>query len=415
MSKTPNPRTSQFLVRLVLIGTMAMVFAFVSSCSDDSVAPDPDPDPQPTAKIETWAGNGLAAWDGDNNPLLESSFYQPIDVTFTPSHGTYIMDWNNHRIRKVTDEGTLETVIGTNIIGDGPPDFSDLTEPGAPGTEVRLNHPTKLIELNDGRLLLTAWHNHKLRRYDPATGLVYVVAGGPAGFGGDGGHYHDALLNQPQQTIQAPDGTLYILDQRNQVVRRVDPATENISTVVGTPAEVIDGIPQEGGYSGDNGPPLGCEINLPTGPNPAPGGAICMDDQGRLYIADTNNNRIRRCDFDQNIITTVVGTGVAGYSGDGGDPRQAQLDWPLDIEFGPDGRLYIADEFNNVIRAVDFDKNVITTVAGNGEEGFSGDGGDPKKARLSGPRGIAFDQDGYLYIIDTGNHRIRRIDTPFGG
>ena len=119
--------------------------------------------------ICTWAGTGEAGFNGDDQPLLASTLYWPVDLTFTPSGQTYLLDWNNHRVRRATPEGTLVTVIGTDFVGDGPYDESDQIPPGAPGTEVHLNHPTHILPLADGTLLLTAWHNHKLRLYDPQT------------------------------------------------------------------------------------------------------------------------------------------------------------------------------------------------------------------------------------------------------
>jgi sugar lactone lactonase YvrE len=213
------------------------------------------------------------------------------------------------------------------------------------------------------------------------------------------------LLNQQAHAVEAPDGSLYINDQRNQCIRKIDPSGM-VSTVAGT--KVCNLAP--GGFSGDGGSPLLAEINQPTGPNPnPPGGGLALDAQGRLYIADTLNHRIRRVDFDLDLIETVVGNGTPAFAGDGGDPLQASLHTPLDITFGPDDRLYIADAYNHAIRAVDFTANTIETVAGTGVRGFSGDGGPAIAARLALPYGVGFDADGNLYIADTYNHRIRRV------
>jgi sugar lactone lactonase YvrE len=385
---------------------MSLLAFFALSCSDDSTGPgDPDPDPlacdDTPGSICTWAGTGDAAFDGDGHSLLASSFYWPIDLTFLSSGKVVILDWNNHRVRMLQPDNTLQTIIGTDMVGDGPPDFSDFIPPGAPGTTIDLNHPTHILELPDGRLLLTAWHNHKMRVWDPNTGLTLVTCGRGAGFRGDGGPAEDALLNQPQQTILSTNGDLYVLDQRNQRVRMIAGDTGIITTVVGS------GV---AGFAGDGGPPLEAQISLHTGSNPPASGAIALDDQGRLYISDTKNHRIRMVDFDQNVITTIAGNGLSGYNGDDQLAVQASLNNPKDVEVGPDGRLYVADDLNNRVRAIDPATGIITTVAGNGEAAFAGDGGPAVEASLFRPSGIAFDSEERLYIADTFNNRIRRVN-----
>ena len=234
--------------------------------------------------ICTWAGTGDAGFNGDGHTLLASTLYWPVDLAFTHSNTPYILDWNNHRVRRVTADNTLTTAIGTDFIGHGPYDESDQSLPGAPGGEVHLNHPTHILPLNDGTLLLTSWHNHKLRLYNPRTDRVHIIAGSGPGFAGDGGPARDALFSQPPQTALAPDGSLYVLDQRNQRVRKID-ANGVITTVVGT---------GEPGFSGDDGPPNEAQLQLPAGANPLPAGGLAFDPQGRLYISDALNNRIRR-------------------------------------------------------------------------------------------------------------------------
>ena len=144
--------------------------------------------------ICTWAGTGDAGFNGDGHTLLASTLYWPVDLAFTHSNTPYILDWNNHRVRRVTGDNTLTTAIGTDFIGDGPYDESDQSLPGAPGGEVHLNHPTHILPLNDGTLLLTSWHNHKLRIYDPHTDRVHIIAGSGPGFAGDGEPARDAHL-----------------------------------------------------------------------------------------------------------------------------------------------------------------------------------------------------------------------------
>lgn len=375
------------------------VFSLLALAAAMSCGPRTPPCRDTPGVICTWAGNGEPAFDGDRNHRLSSSFYWPMDMEFSPSGQAFVLDWNNHRIRRVNADDTLETVVGTDFVGDGPEDFSDMMEPGAPGTSVNLNHPTDLLFLPDGRMLISTWHNHKIRRWDPATGRVVVTCGAGPGYAGDGGPAAMALLNQPNKIVLDAQGNLYIADQRNQRIRKID-TSGVISTVVGTGVK---------GYGGDNGPPLNAQLSFPTGGNPEPGGGLAIDTRGRLFIADTENHRIRMVDFAANVITTIAGTGTPGYSGDNGPATMAQLNFPRDIEFGPDGRLYIADTDNHRIRAMDLNTGTITTVAGTGTPGFSGDNGPATMAQLYRPFGIAFDSNGYLYIVDTYNHRIRRV------
>jgi len=361
---------------------------------------DNNPQPDVSGEISTWAGNGQAGFNGDGNALTESSLYWPVNIVMDPAGTFYIVDWNNHRVRMVTSDNTLESIIGTDFVGDGPQDKSDLTQPGAAGTLINLNHPTHFLPLPDGTFLLSAWHNHKLRKYDPVTGLVYVYSGDGPGFSGDGNGYETALFNQPTETVLGPDGSYFILDQRNQRVRKIG-TDGTIVTVVGT------GI---AGFSGDGGSPLLAQINMPGGSNPVPGGSLAFDRQGRLYISDVLNNRIRRVDFEQDIIETVVGNGNAGYGGDMAAANLAEINNPRGIVFGPDNRLYIADELNNRIRVVDFQTGMIDTFVGDGNASFSGDGGQAKTASLNRPAGLDFDNEGNLYVADTYNHRIRKIN-----
>jgi len=380
--------------------------SFLVGCNSDQPTPVASCSDQP-GTICTWAGTGHAEYSGNGGPPEQAGLYWPIDVTFASDGRAYIADWNNHAIRQVGLDGKVHTVVGTGFdIGDGPVSSStpsDLIPPGPLGTKIALNHPTDVKELPNGKILVVCWHNHKLREYDPATGLVVVTCGRGAGFRGDGGPADSALLAWPTKAAVAASGDVYLLDQENQRVRKID-ASGRITTVVGT------GI---AGFSGDGGSPLSAQLHFPsggalTGNNPAPGGGLALDSQGMLYISDTMNRRIRRVDFAANVITTIAGTD-SGYGGDGGPAVDAKLAYPFDIDFGPDGRLYVADKGNDRIRAIDLTTGIINTVAGNGRPGFSGDGGNAVDASLHGPLGIAFDNAGHLYIADTYNSRIRRV------
>ncbi len=359
--------------------------------------------------ICTFAGDGEEGFNGDGLHRLQTAMYWPFDIEFAASGRTYVVDWNNHKVRQLMPDQTFKTVIGTDFIGDGPDDLSDQTAPGAPGTTVNLNHPTDVQELPNGDLALMAWHNHKIRMYYPDTGLVRVMAGAGAGFRGDGGPAKQALVNQPPHGALDSHGNLFFIDQRNQRIRVLyDFANQReqaiIQTVVGTGVQ---------GFNGD-GVALQTMLNFPAGGNPEPSGGIAVDANGTLYFSDSNNNRIRRVDFSnadftEGVVTTIAGDGTGGFSGDGGPAKDAEIYYPEDLEVGPDGNLYFADTDNHRVRMIDMQTGIISTIAGTGVGGYSGDGGMAKDAQLLRPFGVAFDQNGDLYIADTFNSRIRRV------
>ncbi len=387
--------------------TVLVLVALLAGCSDDDsgTTPTPDdglPDDPAAGTIQTWAGDGFAGFNGDGKPQLHTSMYWPIDLMFASNGTPYVLDWNNHRVRQLQTDGTFQTIMGNDILGDGPYDQADLTPPGTSGTRIQLNHPTDILELPDGRIIVTCWHNHKLRVWDPATGLAYVMVGRGAGFVGDTFPVDaNTRVNQIVSSVTATDGSLFFLDQRNQRIRRIDGATTVVSTVAG------DGVV---GFDGDDGPPLDASMRQPTGTNPPPGGSVVLDSQGRIYFTDVLNHRVRRVDLGANVIVTVVGDGTPGFGGDGGAGTSASLNNPRDLEFGPDGLLYIADELNNRVRRFDPATGIVTTVVGVGTAGFSGDGGPAGAAQLNRPTGLAFDENDWLYIADQYNHRIRRVN-----
>jgi RHS repeat-associated protein len=241
----------------------------------------------------------------------------------------------------------------------------------------------------DGSLYIADSPNQRIRRVGP-DGIITTVAGGGTGGLGDGGRATEATLFNPTDVAAGSDGSLYIADSSNQRVRRVDPSGI-ITTVAGTGVN---------GFSGDGGPAIHAQISSPSG--------IGLGPDGSLYIADSGNNRVRRIGTD-GIITTVAGNGLQLFGGDGGLATQAQLNNPERLALGPDGSLYIADRGNSRVRQISL-AGIITTFAGNGVAGFSGDGFAATEAQLNTPRGIAVGPDGGLYIADSFNHRVRRVD-----
>lgn len=356
-----------------------------------------------------WAGTGLAQFDGDGRNRAVTSFYWPLDLSFAPDGRAYVLDWQNHRVRRVGLDGRLETVMGNDGVGDGPADLSDLHLPGAPGSSVELNHPTDVDFLPDGRVVVAAWHNHKIRVLDPGTGLVTVLMGrgpgvvGDPGGNGDGGPADRALLNQPKSVAVSSEGAVLVTDSRNQRIRSIAPTDQHVVTT-------IAGVGGLAGLSPDPGPCLQAEFFMQRqDENPEPGGGIAIDGVGRVYLADTYNDRIRRIDPSTGTVETIAGSGVPGYAGDGGLAVAAQLKRPRDLEFGPDGRLYVADTDNQRIRAIDLATGLIGTVAGGGLVEPGDAGVFSTAAQLHRPFGIAFDAAGALYIADTFANRILRM------
>lgn len=386
-----------------------------------AAAGDPPPTPQPTppptiipctdvvGSICTYAGTGGSGFDGNGRDRLETTFYWPLDIEFTPSGRRLFLDWNNHLVREILEDETITTIMGSDFVGDGPADLSDLTPEGADPLTVDLNHPTDIQELSNGDLAIMAWHNHKIRIIRAEDGRVRVLLGAGAGFAGDGGPAKDARVNQPPRAVLDPEGNLFLVDQRSQRIRFLrdfDTDRENaiISTVVGSGVK---------GFNGD-GLALETQFSFPAGPNPEPGGGVALDARGRLYIADTQNHLIRRVEFisadlTTGVVTTIAGTGQPGFNGDGPNARAAQINNPEDIEIGPDGNLYFADTNNDRVRMLNLSTGSIETIAGNGVRGYSGDGGAAIDASLNRPFGVAFDDAGDLYISDTFNGRIRKV------
>jgi hypothetical protein len=251
----------------------------------------------------------------------------------------------------------------------------------------------------DGSILLMAWHDHKLRKIDPASGHVWVVGGAGPGFAGDGGPVASALFKQPSALAVDEAANIYIVDQQNLRVRRIDGQTRVISSIVGNGTA---------GAAGDGGPATAAQLNLQLGSNPEPSGGIAYS-AGTLYISDTENNRVRKVVLATGVIDTLAGTGGFGYAGDGGPAAQALLAHPRGLAIGPEGDLYVADTENGAIRAIELAGGSIRTVVGTGELGLDGDGRLAIATRLDRPFKVSFDPDGNLYVADTLNSRYLRV------
>jgi RHS repeat-associated protein len=340
--------------------------------------------------IATAAGGGQLT-PGDNAPATAAPLYSPNDVALGPDGSLYIADLNNQRVRRVAPNGTITTLAGNGSTG--------FSGDGGPATSAAMRNPSGVLVGNDGTVYIADRENDRIRAVAP-TGQITTIAGGGTNIAGDGGTSTSAPLYYPNDISVGPDGSYYIADQYNHRIRKVAP-DGTISTVVGTGTA---------GYSGDGGNALSAQIYYPSG--------VVVTNDGTLYISDDSNKRIRKVN-PSGIITTLVGGGNP-TTGDGGVATSSPLNSPYDIAVGPDGSVYIADRSNQRIRKVAPD-NTITTVAGTGDFGFTGDTGAASSARLYNPSGIAVTNDGTLYIADDSNNRIRvvnpagQINTLAGG
>lgn len=249
-----------------------------------------------------------------------------------------------------------------------------------------------------GNLYLADSSNNRVRKVDATTGLISTVAGnGSPGIAGDGGPATSAMISNPAGLALDGAGNLYIADSGNSAIRRIDAITGVITTVAGT-------LGQQGS-TGDGGPATAARLSFPYG--------IAFDAARNLYIADTGNNLVRRVDASTGIITTIAGSGVVGYDGDAKQATAAALNSPWNVVVAADGSFYIADLTNNRIRRVDT-ASVISTVAGTAQRGFSGDGGPATSALLNNPASMVLDVAGNLFIADSGNNRVRKVNVGTG-
>jgi len=335
--------------------------------------------------ITTVAGGGTA---GDGEAATSAILFQPQGLAGDSDGNLFIADTNGGRIRKIA-AGTaiIETVAGNGTCS--------LAGDGEAATNASVCNPTA-VAVDSGGNLYTV-DSVVVRKVDAGTGIISTVAGnGSQGFSGDGGPAASASLGYARGVAVDGNGNLYIADENNSRVRKVAAGTGIITTVAGNGSLA---------YSGDGGPATSASVGVPYG--------VAVDGSGNLYIADTWNNVIRRVDVGTGVITTVAG-GTAGSCGDGGAAISACLATPRGVTVDGDGNLYIADSDNYRVRKVAADTGIITTVAGNGSPGFTGDGGAATSASLSRPASVRVDGAGNVYIADELNNRVRRVAAGTG-
>ena len=405
-------------------------------------------------------------YSGDNGAATSAKLWSPLRVQFTKIAGAdslFIVDMGNHAIRNVgIQTGTIWTVVGTGVAG--------FSGDGGAAASAKLKNPYgfHVVENKDngdlGTMYIADFGNHVIRKYNHGGDKkISTIAGSPssADYSGDDGAAYSAKLSYPENVtfynnelyisdsgndrirkvsnMSSSDsdlrlisttaggtsatelnndmlastslaglarnpvfdkyGNLYYADQRNHMIRAIVMQPNANASLKGKIVNVVGKGSQ--GFSGDGGIYTEAELSEPR--------AVAFDDANNMYISDRGNKRIRKVNVTTGIITTFAGTGESGYSGDGGPATEAKITFSYQLEFR-DGSLYFADSDNHVIRKID-SNGIITTIAGNNTKGYSGDGGAATSAQFSGPLGVDFDSNGNLFIADYGNHVIRKLDT----
>lgn len=346
-----------------------------------------------SGNISTVAGNGQVCSNGrqscgDGGPAIQAELHLPQQVALDHSGNIYIADTDDQRIRMVDTSGNINTIIGTGVICDGP---HFKCGDGGPATSADLDLPAGVAVDASGKIYVSDTRDQRLRVV--TNGIINEFAGsgthctGSTKRCGDGGLAVDANLFNPWGLALDASGNVFIADEFDNRVRKVTVSTGIITTVIGSGVQ---------GFSGDGGPPRMAALDQPLG--------VFIDNKGYL-VADTGNNRIRQA--RQGVLTTLAG---GGSGGDGSAATRGILAAPNAVAWDTSGNYYIADTANNRIRKVDT-SGTITTVAGTGLLGWTGDGGPATSATLNGPSGIAVDASNNVYIADLGNLVVRKVDT----
>jgi uncharacterized protein (TIGR03437 family) len=334
----------------------------------------------PQFTITTVAGNGTAGDSGDGGPASSAELNGPRGVTEDIFGNLYIAEYYGQRVRKVATNGTITTVAGNGIQG--------YSGDGGPATGAELNGPYRVTVDFAGNIYIPDSGNSRIRKVSPDGTITTIAGTGVEGYSGDDGPATNARLNYPEAVAFDPAGNYYIADEGANVIRKVD-TSGTITTAAGTGVAA---------YSGDGGPAAAATLDDPVG--------VQVNAAGDLYISDQGNDVIRK--VTNGIISTVAGNGSTGFSGDGGPAINAEFYNPASIGLDAVGNLYIPDVGNARIRVLLTD-GTIQSVAGNGVQGYGGDGGPALEASLDGPRSVSVAPNGNIYIGDFNNNRVRLL------
>jgi streptogramin lyase len=337
------------------------------------------------ATIDTVAGTGAPDNNGDAGLAVATNVGEPFGVVIGPDGALYVAAIHDHRVLRVDlKSGNLTTVAGCGKKG--------YAGDGGLATAAELNEPYEVRFDADGNMLFVEMQNHLIRRVDAKTGVISTIAGtGEAGFSGDGGPPTAAQFRQPHSIAIDDDGAIYVADIGNHRIRRIDPKTGVIDTIAGATERRL---PTDG--------------QLAQG-NPILGPRALFIADGVLWIGLREGNSVWRMNLADGVLHHVAGVGEAGYAGDDGPAQAARFNGPKGLAVDDAGNVFVADTENHAIRRIDGKTSVITTLAGSGVAGGTGDNGPAAAAQLNRPHGVCVGSDGAVYIGDTNNHRVRRV------
>ena len=332
--------------------------------------------------IQTFAGNGMKGFSGDGGKATDATIDNPFGVVRGPDGAIWFCEYTGQKIRRVAADGTISTVAGTGQKG--------YSGDGGSALQATFNLPHEIRFNKAGDLFVVDMVNNVIRKIDLKTGLIQTIAGtGTPGYSGDGGQATQAQLKSPHSIQFGPDGSLYICDIGNHVIRCVDMATGVISTFAGTGTA---------GPTPDGSPIQGTPLKGPR--------SIDFDRDGNLWLATREGNQVFRFDLKAGIIHHVAGTGKSGFGGNGGPARETELKGPKGIAIDSRGNVWLADTESHSVRMIEGKTGNLVLMAGTGEKG-DGPEGNPLACKMARLHGIFVDADDSVFIGDSEAHRVR--------